>query len=243
VTESDATPSKPPWAKRGFIAAAVIVGLIVIAGVLVTVMPSPDSDEGQQPPVTPTVSAPGSTSPAPLPTELPTAAPSDVTWTLVSSLALPVSASAGPAKVTTTASGYAHTPTGALIAGAQLSIRSGITSPVEIAEHTITQQFVAGPDRDRLLENVRLYAGTKIEPGAAGTITGFAFNSYTPDTAVVSLLIRGPGNTSNPTYQVNTTSLQWRDGDWRMVPPPGGVWKSVSRPTTDLTGFVEWGPR
>jgi hypothetical protein len=42
---------------------------------------------------------------------------------------------------------------------------------------------------------------------------------------------------------VLTTTLQWRDGDWMMVAPPGGSWVSVSRAATDLSGVVEWGPR
>jgi hypothetical protein len=241
VTTSD-TPSSggSPWTNRGFIAAAVIVGLIVIAGVMVAVLPSPDSDDGQQPP--PTASATGSASPEPLPTTVPTAAPADVTWNLLGQVALPYSRSAGPREVNaTTASGYAHTPTGALIAAAQLSTRAALSSGKEVYEPTITRQFVPSEDRDRLLGNLRNAPQQPAEPGELSQTAGFLYQSYTPDTAVIGLVDRAPG--AAPRFHITTVTMLWRDGDWRMVAPPAGSWLSVNRRATDLSGVVEWGAR
>jgi hypothetical protein len=138
----------------------------------------------------------------------------------------------------TTATGFARTPTGALVAAAQIIGHTATDPPV--AEATIAQQWVAGPDRDKALAMAREEAKATPKPGRTRTplqITGFRFVSYAADTAVVSLIYQVTGSKA-----AMTVTMRWLDDDWRMVPPPGGNWSSVMS-VTDGSGVVEWGPR
>ena len=237
---------RPPWTQPGFLAAAALVAALVGAGVVVALLPGDDNPGGTSvlPPSAPAQSVIASAPPAgPQPTSVPTVAPDGVTWQLVRDAAVPVSSSAGPRLIAGgTAKGYAHTPIGALIAAAQISIRAGFSSGRESWEPTVKQQFVPGADRDRLLTALYSAGDSPSEPGERSRIIGFIYQSYTPDTAVIGLVYRAP-SAGSPRYHVVTVTLLWRNGDWRMVAPPGGAWTSVNRPAADLTGVVEWGPR
>ena len=236
----------PPWRRRGFVVAAAFVAAVVVAGV-VTVILTLTSHGGR-----PTTASPGRSDGAPAatrralpgsaPTAVPTTAPAGVRWRLLGSFALPYSASAGPVQVSDTASGYARTPVGALIASAQLLGRGTGPDPSEAAvERTITQQFVAGPDRDRLLAHFKADPGTDTEAAATNQIGAFQVGAYSPDSATVSIAVRLPSSTTAQSYRVATVVVRWVDGDWRMVPPAGGDWQSVIRPAPNLIGFVAWG--
>jgi hypothetical protein len=239
---ADRSPLRRPW----FMAAAAVGALIVAGGVVVALLPPPQRDV-----TTPPTASPGSSTAPPasqpsggaaLPTALPTMAPEDVSWQLVGQTAVPVSRSAGPTNMTATATGFAHTPVGALIAAAQISTRSGYSAGRSVWEPTIDGQFVPGPDRDRLLAALRAVGDAAAGPGELSQIAGYLYQSYTPETAVIGLVYRAPA-AGTPTYHVLTVTLRWIDGDWRMVAPPGGSWTSVNRAATDLTGVVEWGAR
>ncbi|MBQ1076439.1 hypothetical protein KBX06_25270 [Micromonospora sp. C31] len=238
---------RPPWTRPGFIAAAALVVLILAAGLLVALLPKGDDDRGGGGTTTGTPA----TAPAPadssteqkLPTAVPTSPPADVRWELVGASAVPVSATAGPKRITeTTASGYAHTPEGALVAAAQLMTRASHTLGPAYWQPTIESQFVPSADRDRLVAEYRASDSGPADPGSLSQIAGFTYQSYTPDTAVIGLVLRAP-SAGTPRYHVLSLTLLWRDGDWRMQAPPGGAWISINRVTSDLAGVVEWGPR
>ncbi|MER7164917.1 hypothetical protein ABT336_02410 [Micromonospora sp. NPDC000207] len=220
---------------------------IIVAGLLIAVLPNGEEEPGTSAPPAGPTRAGGDPSQA-LPTEespaeVPTTAPNGVTWELVGPLAAPVSTSAGPKQVTeTSAVGFAHTPEGALIAATQILVRSTFTLGRKHWEPTIERQFVPSDDRDRLLAELRALDSSQVDPGAFSQIAGFSYQSYTPDTAVIGLVLRAP-STGAPQYHVLSLTLLWRDGDWRMQAPPGGSWGSVNRRTDDLTGVVAWGPR
>ncbi|GIJ28278.1 hypothetical protein Vqi01_34400 [Micromonospora qiuiae] len=235
---------RPPWTRPTFIASAALVLVVITIGVLVAVSSAGSNDDTkatEAPPVSP---APAETTkPQTLPTTVPTAPPAGVRWELVGQTAVPVSSSAGPTRIADgTASGYAHTPEGALIAAAQLSARAGFDAGRQSWEPTIEQQFEPGTDRDRLLAALREAGDAPAQPGELSQIAGFSYQSYTPDTAVIGLTMRAPG-AGTSRYHVLSLTLRWRDGDWRMIAPPGGAWTSVNRQTTDLIGVVEWGAR
>jgi len=233
---------RPPWTRPGFIAAAVLVLIVVVAGVLVAVSSRDNDDvDTTAPPPTSATPAAEPTAEQPGPTAVPTVPPADVRWELVGQTAVPVSDTAGPTRIAGgTAAGYAHTPEGALIAAAQLATRAGLSAGRDSWEPTIEQQFEPGPDRDRLLAALRDAADTPAGPGELSQLAGYLYQSWTPDTAVIGLAFRAP-SAGTPRYHVLSLTLRWRDGDWRMVAPPGGAWTSVNRQTTDLTGVVEWG--
>lgn len=237
---------RPPWTRPSFIASAALALIVVIAGIIVAVSALRDDDQGADPlsSTPPSSPAPGdSTPPQALPTMVPTTAPVGVRWELVGPMAVPISATAGPKQVTdTTASGFAHTPEGALIAAAQIGTRSSYSLGRKYWEPTIEHQFVPSADRDRMLATLRASDSSPSDPGSLSQLAGFSYQSYTPDTAVIGLLFRAP-SAGTPRYHVLSLTLLWRDGDWRMQAPPGGAWVSVNRVANDLTGTVEWGPR
>lgn len=237
-----------PWTRPRFIVAAVFLALVVVLGVAIALWPN--GDDTADPAPAPTAAAggasagPAASSPAAaLPTALPTRAPADITWQLAGQNSVPVSAAAGPSSVVGgVASGYARTPEGALVAAAQLAARSGLSAGKESWEPTVQRQFVAGADRDRLLAALRAAPQQPAEPGELSPLAGYIYQAYTPDTAVIGLVYRSPG-AGAAGFHVVTTTVQWSDGDWKMVAPPGGTWLSVSRQATDLSGVVEWGNR
>ncbi|WP_432832721.1 hypothetical protein [Dactylosporangium sp. CA-092794] len=238
--------ARPPWTQPGFLVAAALIGLVVLAGVVVVAAPrngSAGDVAAQSATLQETPSTSGRQSnaqpPAAQPTAVLTSAPPDVTWQLVGQVALPVSPSAGPFQVTaTTATGYAHTPTGSLVAAAQIATRAMSVGGRDVWEPTILRQFMPGADRDQLLAGLRAAPSKQAEPGATAQISGFQFYSYGPDTAVVGLAIQSAGQGA-----IVTMTLQWRDEDWRMVAPPGGSWASVAKSTDGVAGIVPWGAR
>lgn len=238
---------RPPWTRPGFIAAAALVFIVIVAGTLIAVLGADDGRDNNAdgtPPASPAPADPAPQSPdQALPTAIPTTAPQGVRWELVRSLPVPVSDTAGPTQLTgTTAAGFAHTPEGALIAAAQISTRASYSLGREHWEPTLEHQFVPSPDRDQMLATLRTTDTSPSDPGSLSQIAGFSYQSYTSDTAVIGLVLRVP-SAGTPRYHVLSTTLLWRDGDWRMQAPPGGAWASVNRVTNDLTGVVEWGAR
>ncbi|MFC4066727.1 hypothetical protein [Actinoplanes subglobosus] len=242
-----------PWTRPWFIAAAGFLGLVVALGVTIAVWPH-EQDPSVLPAPAPAVVSGSTSTPspgaaasgavaAPLPTALPTSPPRDVTWQLAGQNAVPVSATAGPRSVAAgVASGYARTPEGALVAAAQLAARSAFSAGRTSWEPTVQTQFVPGDDRDRLLAALRSAPEQTADPGELSPLAGYLYQAYTPDIAVIGLVYRSPA-AGAARYHVVTTTMQWRDGDWQMVPPPGGTWLSVSRQAGNLSGVVEWGNR
>ncbi|MFG3553861.1 hypothetical protein ACGGAQ_05675 [Micromonospora sp. NPDC047557] len=238
-----ATAPRSPWKRPGTIAAAVLLALVVIAGVVVALMGGDDGVPSPAPANPPASQPAGGTSAAAeaLPTAIPTTAPRGVTWELVGQAVVPRSATAGPRQVAGgVASGYAHTPEGALIAAAQLSTRSDLYAGRESWEPTITKQFTPGADRDRLLAMYANYDPVPpVEAADLATIGGYRYVSYSPDTAVIAMAMRVPRSSAWVTL---TLTVRWMDGDWRMVPPPGGNWQALQAPAPDLSSVVTWGP-
>ena len=234
---------RPPWTRPGFVASAALVLVVVIAGVVVAIASRDDdrSTTGTPPPAT--LAPSEATPPQDLPTAVPTTAPAGVRWELVGQTAVPVSATAGPTRISgATAASYAHTPEGALMAAAQLMVRSAPSAGRDSWEPTVQRQFISSSDREQLLAALRDNPDDSSEPGELSQIAGYQYQSYTSDTAVIGLVLRAPsGGTAR--YHVLTLTLLWRDADWRMQAPPGGAWISLNRVTNDLTGVVEWGAR
>ncbi|GAA0710900.1 hypothetical protein Drose_24900 [Dactylosporangium roseum] len=240
VEQPDYAGPRQPWTRPGFVAAAAFMVVVVLSGIGVAL--SAGGDSGASATGAPSVDAasPPDEEESSLPTDIPTAPPDDVSWQLFGQVAVPVSATDGPRRITeTTASGYAHTPTGALTAAAQLMTRAGYYNGRRVWEPTITEQFVPSADRDQLLAKLRALPEEPTDPGRPAQLTGFRFRSYRPETAVIDLLLQVPNGTDSS--QLATATVWWRDGDWRMVAPPDGSWTSLVRPVTDLTDFIPWG--
>ncbi|MFG3554265.1 hypothetical protein ACGGAQ_07755 [Micromonospora sp. NPDC047557] len=242
--QADYAEEPSPWTRPGFVLAAVLLLVIVALGVVVAVQ---SDDDAKPSAAAPTVPA-GSAAPQPettgkLSTAVPVTAPAGVTWQVVRGTALPFSDRAGPREHSDTqAKGFARTPEGALIAAAQLVSRVGAAAGRASWEPTLTQQFLPSADRDTLQAALAAEPEQPAQPGDLAPLAGYLYLTYTPDTAVIGLAYRSANGTTARWFIV-TTTLQWRDGDWKMVAPPGGAWTSLSRTVTDLNGVVEWGAR
>ena len=224
------------------VVAALVVALVVRSALAshrhpssapATVAPSPTTAR------TPVMSAPsdpaGSVTAA-----VPTATPSDVSWSLFDGIALPSSPSAGPTQVSGAVhAGFAHTPEGALVADAQIAVRY-LATPGTGWRDVLAEQIVPGPGISAYSKE-RAEAGlgdaTDVDTAGVGQIVGFRFVTYTPSVAVIQIVVRFP---SSGQYQVATNTVDWLDSDWKLQLLPDGSSASTVQQVNDLAGFVPW---
>lgn len=180
-----------------------------------------------------------STSAAPLPTTVPTAAPAGVTWSIYQTVALPTLPGAGPTRVNgSIATGYAHTPLGALMAVANEGYRYVLAPDTEWRQAAAAMLAPgAGIDAWLAVRAKNPYGSG----GAAGTenlaqIAGFQFVSYTPSDAVVQIVTRD----SKGNLQVGADHVTWDGTDWRYVPGPDGGQAANVQQIDSLAGFIAW---
>ncbi len=189
-------------------------------------------------PATTTIGSSSGSGPA-LPTTVPSAAPAGVTWSIYQTVALPTLPGAGPTKVTDAiATGYSHTPLGALLADANEGNRY-LLAPDHDWRQATDAMLLPGAGKDAWVKIRKSHpygAG-----GAAGTdqlaqIAGFQFVSYTPSDAVIQIVTRdGSG-----TLQVGADHVRWDGTDWKFVPAPDGSQDTNVQTVDSLAGFVEW---
>lgn len=246
---ADGTDPRNPWTRPGVLIAAAFLVVAVVLGIVVVTRTGPAT-----PAATPTVATTTTSAEAATPTasttpsttastatspgagggdqELPRTAP-PVSWVTVKTLALPVSATAGPQVNTDTVmSGYAHTPIGALIATADTSARYSI---VDDWRQATLASVADTPGRTAFLQQRAAYGRVTPTPGQLTQIAGFNVVSYTSDRAVVQLA-RAAGDGS---LTVTTDTAVWRDGDWKLLLPDSGT----TPPAADLQslqGFIPW---
>jgi hypothetical protein len=128
--------------------------------------------------------------------------------------------SAGPRTVTDrTATGYAHTAKGALIAAAQISIRASRAAGRESWEPTLLHQFVADDNRDTLLQALRTSTAEADIPGTDWILIGFVDRFYGINRVQFEMVYR---ISSSESYHGIVYELIWRIDDWMMVAPLGG---------------------
>lgn len=233
------TENRSPWTRPGFLLAGGFAVLVVVLLVAVLVLTSGDEPEaGPQPPAAPAPSgeAPSASSPRDVgPTTVPTSPPENVRWQLYHTVALPFSEQAGPYEAgRSTATGYAHTPTGALLAAAQIPIRKLVAPDWR---SVVEQQIVAGPGREAFTQARAEVSGAEVTPGQFGQYAGFKFVNYTPDTATIQFVTRFVSGQ----MQATTITVQWSQGDWKLVLQPDGGDSPTAQPVSDLTGYVAWG--
>jgi hypothetical protein len=162
-----------------------------------------------------------------------TAAPTGVAWQLVDGVALPSSSADGPTRVAGgVPAGFAHTPTGALLACVQIGFRLGSVNPGDQAG--VVRAMVIGAGQAALLAS-RPAAAPAVKPQLAG----FRYLTYTPSQAVIGLAWRVTDAATNSTRLVAVGELQvsWESGDWRLV--DDGTPAALPTPLDPaLTGYV-----
>ncbi len=233
--DSGMTDHKP---SRGLLAAVVV--LVLLVGVsLVALLLNRDNGGGAVqavPSVTRTAAQPSATRSAQVEGLPPlTAAPAGVTWELFQGVALPISRTDGPTRVVGAVhAGFSRTPTGALLAAAQIAGRS-IAEPSLSGLREIGQrQLAAGPGQTAYLNLVSSFKDNKPPATGFAQYAGFRYITYTSDLAVISLGTRG----KTGRLQVGTDTLRWVDGDWKLELPANGL--QQPQVVQNLAGYVPW---
>jgi len=240
-TDSDRTDrTGSVWSSPSFLAALVVVLVLVAAAVAAVV----NHDGGNGPVAAPTATPPGTsstgtgpatpTAPVVLDTAIPTAAPVTA-WADYHGVLIPTSATAGPGRVSgDVASGFAHSPTGALLAATQLPVRRILAADWATV---LTTSVVPGPGV-AVWRSTRSQLGTQITPPAGGwtQTAGYRFLAYDPDQAVIQFLHTAPTGD----FTVTVATVAWNGGDWKLVLQPNGDDTPTTTSVTSPAGFTIW---
>lgn len=243
----DEKPQQSAFRRPGFIAAASVVGLLVIVAVVIIIVTALQPDSEPEP--TPSSS---STS-APTPSEGAAGGSSIcgldlvemsgtldqapvTTWEFAGTTAFPVSAEFGPAD--TTAGGiktcFAQTPEGATLAassGVGYLLNADTMRPWQ--EYALAQ----GPVREQILSSAPPATGGG--PSAIrNEVTGFRLLSYDGESAKVDVgvTVSGEGKTA---YLSIVMPLIWEDGDWRVNYSPSDLTAQPAQ-LPNLAGYIYW---
>jgi hypothetical protein len=166
--------------------------------------------------------------------EIPVAGP-PVTWEVFNGAVLPASQEHGPAGVDgAIARCYSRTPTGALIAAAQIGFRILVDPDGGVA--IAREQTVAGEGQDALVAALRKRGRpTPPQPGELCQIAGYRFVAFSPQEAVIAL-----ASDCGDKFQLTESRVQWSDGDWRRVLEPDGSTSPTASVLPDLEGMTLW---
>ena len=233
----DSTQPSNPFTSRGFIAAAIVVGVILLAGVivLVTALTAPHTPVAK-PTSTPSgpVASGDDKSVCGLPgfeTESSLTTAPNTKWELVGTVATPTDPKgAGPGlddKGLRTC--YAHTAEGALFAAVgYLAVGSDARNVPRLYE-----LLADGPVRDQLQATP--------SPGDPSSdrlqVAGFKVNAYSASEATIDVAWQV---TSAGSQLVSfPTVLRWEHGDWKVVIDKNGPPFAPS-PLASLGGYTPW---
>ncbi|MFG2405350.1 hypothetical protein ACGFR8_13630 [Streptomyces brevispora] len=254
--EENPDTERSPFTKPGFIASAVGIGLIaVLGGVVVLTGGSDEKDANDSRPAAtaPGTSAssvsPASKAPVLAASSCPELKDADVSeaavldlrstglsWKKLGPLNLPLSQQSGPAvNDGQVARCYAHTPRGAVLALANISIRSA-NGP---GWRDVVEQQVY-PDGTKAVYEQSVAANrsdwTSDYPPEFGLpqLAGYKLVSYSPDTAVVDLVFQTPGGKvlSMP------LTARWHEGDWKQKMSPDGGQTELAGVKNTTDGYV-----
>lgn len=244
---AEESTEKSPYAKPGFVAAAVVVLVLVVIAVVVVVNAIRDSS-----------AADDNANPAPTPTETETLEPEaeggesvcgldqvkmegtvdtapEASWVYLNDLGTPVSETEGPGNdsPSETMNCFARTPEGAVFAAAVGAAQ--LSSPEHYAGWA-ESNMVDGSARDEVLASTP----TEQDPNGVETrsrVAGFKLLSYDGNTARVDLGISGSGN-GNTVNLSMIVPLVWEDGDWKMSYGDEAMRPPAELP--NLAGYNVW---
>lgn len=166
---------------------------------------------------------------------VPQMTPQGITWELYQTVALPFSATAGPAVIEgDIARCYAHTPLGALLAASQIEYRYLIAPNWRAVN---LQQVVPNAGRDTFTKQREELGNTgSNQPGDFEQLAGFKFVTYSPAVAVVELASKS----DTGAMQAGAVTVDWLDGDWKLQLQPDGSSSASELPLASLVGFATW---
>ncbi len=252
-------PPPPRRTRRRTIAVAAITAGVVVAAALAT-FTAPSGPAAAPAPTGGSTSAPAlapSAAPSADPSTAAAALPADLGFTEVAGVTLPTSPSEGPGDTSGgLARGFAHTPTGAVLATVHLVVRTTPQVGPTVFDPTLRTQVV-GPDaaamrqkvaRDyqSLVDRAQVAYGQPLGPLGRlyATLRGFRISGYSADEATVQILTAATDTAGRPVYTATVVRLRWAGGDWSLVAPPGGTWDSAVAllNASDVSGYRPFEP-
>ena len=246
---SDDDNQQSPFAKPGFLISAVIVVLVVVAGVFLGIMNATRDDPESD------AATPAPSSATPTPTNEPVDTPSgdsicnlageslsgtlstapETTWEYQDTLAYPTSPEFGPAETNPDLVRYCfqRSPEGALFAAANAAVQSSGPAYVEWMNYFLADETV---NRQELLADLEPSEG--VPPDMRLSIEGFKILSYDGSSAKIDLAARIAAS-GEPIYMSTVYDLVWENGDWKLLPQnPSNPLRAAQIP--DLAGYVLW---
>ncbi|MEU1132627.1 hypothetical protein ABZ383_22660 [Streptomyces sp. NPDC005900] len=246
-TDHGAPEVDSPFRRPAFMVSASFLLVVVLLAVLVilTTGDGDGADTGAAPApsaparsATPTADAGACPALKDTETALPDLAPKGVTWELFRTMALPSSKASGPAVTEgDVARCYARTPTGALLAAAQISTRSMLAEDWQ----SVMWRQTYGDAREELIKErsalEKKDPAPDPEPGELGQLAGFRFVTYSNSLAVIELVTRF---NQPEILQASTVTLRWspKADDWQYE-----ISRAYAQPKSvdSLAGYVKWG--
>lgn len=248
----------PFWRQGSFVAAAVFIGAVVIAGLFLLFTSGPRPEQAAEPPAIErpdpgtetsrpeatetTAAAPQTTEPQPGPDgdgcpalgsgtgQDALQTPPDVEWSPVGDVATAASATDGPAEREGPKRCYAQTAAGALLASYNFAAdsNSGLVSLRELTEQRV---LPSAPMYDQLIRSSdRTPGGT---PFAA---VAYRFVNASDEEYVVSIVYQVAQQHAPAMVEWRHT-MRWVEGDWMLA--DGGEITQISEIPA---GYIEWGP-
>lgn len=242
LTTKEFTEQRPMWQWLGGAAAVGLLTLLVVW--LVTGGSADDADTSPSTQHTMTTMSTGkgsvlvqtpSLQRAPTDPEWLTAPPHELSWQRVDGVPFPFSDSDGPARIRgAIASGYSHTPQGAVLAAAHITFR--LTWSPDYASVLAAQAEVTDTTRRQLL-TARDHGGTvdpEVLAQVASAPVAFKVADYTENKASVYLAFPSRSGT----YRFAAVPVVWADGDWKF----SDQWDPAITPqlpdSASLSGFT-----
>ncbi len=148
----------------------------------------------------------------------------DITWAMVGSQAVPLSATHGPREQTNgLAAGFTHDELGAAIAAINIANRASAVAGPIVYETTLRQQCVG--DIDATLVSIRNSRSSAQADTVIAEEMFYRVTSGDPDSdlAVISIAALTPQSRNLGGYAEFSRTMQWVDGDWKMQVPPSKV--------------------
>jgi hypothetical protein len=226
---------------RGFIAAAIVVGIIVLAAivVLVTSLTRGDSTPEAVPTNTPTSTATPTTDAADesvcglegFDTENTVTEAPETEWELVGTVAAPTDPAIGPGTVDSDGfrTCFSHTAEGALFAAVNF-VATGTDATIG---PRLIELVAPGPGRDVLESN----SNSSGSPSSLrAQVAGYTVSSYTADGATIDLAL----NYSSGDLVSFPLKLVWAEGDWKLQMTDEGELPLSPSAIANLGGYTPW---
>ncbi|WP_104129569.1 hypothetical protein [Cryobacterium sp. N21] len=232
------TEHRSPFSRPGFIAAATVVGIIVLASIIVLVTSlNHDTGDNTTPPNDPTSTTPsGDAADKSVcgldgfeKTNTLTQAPEN-DWELVGTVAAPIEPEgAGPAEIIDgLRTCYAHTAEGALF----LAVNFAAMGTDASLRDRLPQLVAPGPGRDALIAAGSESSGSTLR----AQVAGYKIGSYSTKETTVDLAV----NYSSGELVSLPLKLVWAEGDWKIQMTDAGVLPLSPAPIANLGGYTPW---